>query len=418
MTEYLQKIELFATRMIVGEVPEKVVHHNIKWTRRLVDAVKEIAEKENLPEEELEITLITAWMYGTGFRDVDMFHGEEIFQGCVKCTQQISKMYLEEINYPKEKIEKIFQMLENSIFTGDPKNKMEEVFVDALNNDFANPKGLKYLKSMYEELIILNTVHYGKKSWYDVVLELLGNFHYRTDYGKEFLEPKKEKLIQKLLKERKKLEKEEGVALKRELNINDEELKSLKKSLNKAKGRDDRGIQTLFRIISKNHYTLITTVDRKANIMISVSAVIVTLAIGGVIGPATEVLEIQFLPIVLISFTSMLSILFAIFAIRPVHNHGSFTEDEVRNKQGNLLYFGNFHNMHVKDYEWGMLQMLNDRDYLYSSMIRDIYYLGQSIKKKHRNLRISLNIFMVGFFVTIISFLYIKLIIMGGIHFV
>jgi len=100
--------------------------------------------------------------------------------------------------------------------------------------------------------------------------------------------------------------------------------------------------------------------------------------------------------------TSMLSIFFVIFAIRPVHNHGSFTEEEIRNKQGNLLYFGNFHNMHVKDYEWGVLQMLNDKDYLYSSM-RDIYYLGQSIKKKHRNLSISLNIFMVGFTVIIIS---------------
>ena len=149
-------------------------------------------------------------------------------------------------------------------------------------------------------------------------------------------------------------------------------------------------------------------IDRKANIMISVNAIIISLIIGGILGPALSVVSVELIPVFAMSITSMFSALLAVLAIRPDRTHGEFSENEVRNKQGNLLYFGNFHNMQFRDYEWAMLQMLNDKDYLYSSLIREIYYLGQKLRKKHRFLRLSLNVFLIGTVITIISFFTVK----------
>lgn len=60
--------------------------------------------------------------------------------------------------------------------------------------------------------------------------------------------------------------------------------------------------------------------------------------------------------------------------------------------------------MDLPDYEWAMNELMNDREYLYRSMIKDIYYLGKVLAKKYRFLRLSYNIFMFGLVVAIIAF--------------
>ena len=60
--------------------------------------------------------------------------------------------------------------------------------------------------------------------------------------------------------------------------------------------------------------------------------------------------------------------------------------------------------MKLEDYEWGMREMLDDSEYLYGSLIRDIYFLGIVLGKKYRLLRISYTIFMFGLAVSVLLF--------------
>jgi hypothetical protein len=96
---------------------------------------------------------------------------------------------------------------------------------------------------------------------------------------------------------------------------------------------------------------------------------------------------------------------FAILATRPNVLQGKFNEDDIKKKRTNLLFFGNFHSMDIENYEWAMKEMMKDGDYLYGSMIKDIYYLGKVLGKKYKYLRISYNIFMFGFIVAIVAFI-------------
>ena len=96
---------------------------------------------------------------------------------------------------------------------------------------------------------------------------------------------------------------------------------------------------------------------------------------------------------------------FSILSSRPNISSGKFTREDIKNKKTNLLFFGNFHAMKVEDYEWGMKEMMKDADYLYGSLIKDIYYLGKVVGKKYRYLRIAYSIFMYGFVIAILSFI-------------
>ena len=60
--------------------------------------------------------------------------------------------------------------------------------------------------------------------------------------------------------------------------------------------------------------------------------------------------------------------------------------------------------MSLPDYDWAMKEMLGDKDYLYSSMIKDNYFLGVVLAKKYQYLRIAFSIFMYGLIVAVIAF--------------
>ncbi|MEJ2596558.1 MAG: DUF5706 domain-containing protein, partial [bacterium] len=81
-----------------------------------------------------------------------------------------------------------------------------------------------------------------------------------------------------------------------------------------------------------------------------------------------------------------------------------FSKEDIHNKRINLLFFGNFYNMEMDEYEWAVKEMMDDQDYLYSSMIRDQYSLGKVIANKYRLLRIAYTIFMIGLIVSSLLF--------------
>ena len=51
-----------------------------------------------------------------------------------------------------------------------------------------------------------------------------------------------------------------------------------------------------------------------------------------------------------------------------------------------------------------MHEMMEDKDYLYDSLITDLYFLGKVLHKKYNLLRITYNIFLVGLLISITVF--------------
>ena len=109
-------------------------------------------------------------------------------------------------------------------------------------------------------------------------------------------------------------------------------------------------------------------------------------------------------PAIVFLITCLSTIVFAILSTRPKFSSGKFTEEDIHNKKVNLLFFGNFYNMEMEDYEWAMKEMMADQNYLYSSMIRDQYSLGKVISQKYKLLRIAYTIFMVGLILSSLLF--------------
>ena len=96
----------------------------------------------------------------------------------------------------------------------------------------------------------------------------------------------------------------------------------------------------------------------------------------------------------------------SIIATRPNVTRGEFTKEDVRNKDVNLTFFGNFHRMKLEDYEWAISELIQDRDYIYSSLTKDLYFLGKVLDRKYRILRVTYTVFMVGIITSLFAFAY------------
>lgn len=159
----------------------------------------------------------------------------------------------------------------------------------------------------------------------------------------------------------------------------------------------------MFRNVMRTHVEFSAMADSKANIMISVNTLMLT-ALFALLGSKLDSNPHLILPTFTLALVSLVTLIFAVIVTRPKISSGVFTRDDINNKKANLLFFGNFYKMGFNDFSWGMKEMITDKEYLYDSMIKDFYYLGQVLGHKYRFLRICYNIFIYGVVISVIIF--------------
>lgn len=409
-TTALTRVQLYSMECII-ENANRVVYHDVRFAKRLIAHINTITAEEEIAEDDIQILSICAWLYATLFGNVrtGSKNKDQLFAESAIYIDEHFPDLLEGFGLAHNNVEKITNLVKAAVKIEFSQNQLSGIFTDALMMDLTGDQAMDRLKKLYEEAV-LGDVNLSLNKFYDLMVGYLSPYNANTKYGKTHIQPAALELIHKLEREKRKLSQKKNIILKKQLEISDDELKELRKNLVGVKGRDVRGIQTLFRTTSRNHYTLNQMVDRKASIMITVNAIILSVVIGGLLRSSGDSL-LGILPMIILSLASLFSIIFAILSITPNRTQGEFTVDDIRNKKGNLLYFGNFHNMEFRDYEWGMLQKLSDSNFLYSSMIRDLYYLGKTLQKKYTLIRISLQFFVIGLVSSFVLFMISRMVV-------
>lgn len=185
---------------------------------------------------------------------------------------------------------------------------------------------------------------------------------------------------------------------------NNEKTSAKQKEKKVKTDRPERGIETMFRISSNNHQRLSDMADNKANIMITTTSIILSVLLSVLLRKLEDNPHL-IIPTLILLLVCVITMVFSILATRPSLPGGTFTRENIDDKKVNLLFFGNFYRMAYEDYETGMQSMMNDRDFLYGSLTRDVYSQGVVLGRKYRLLRIAYNVFMFGVIVSVLAFI-------------
>jgi len=382
----IEQSEDFVSNLLKDKLSNLYSYHNFNHTLTVVNAVKVLCKKENVKENEKEMLLVAAWFHDTGYVDGYENHEQE--------SVKIAASFLKEKEQSDEFITAVSNLIMATVKEYIPKTHLEKIIKDA---DFAHLVGTEYettCELLRIELKNTWNLDFSNAEWAKENLNFLMNKHrFYTDYALRKWQPLKEK---NLMLVQKKIEKQK----KKEADKLEDELKKKEKI-----EKPDRGVDTLFRVTLGNHTRLSGIADSKANILLSVNAIIISIALSSIIpkldSPKNAHLVI---PTFIMLMSSVVTIIFAILSTRPKVTSGVFTREDIENKKINLLFFGNFYKMPLEEYDWAMNEMMKDRDYLYSNMIKDLYYLGLVLQRKYNLLRIAYNFFMIGIIITVVAF--------------
>lgn len=151
-----------------------------------------------------------------------------------------------------------------------------------------------------------------------------------------------------------------------------------------------------------HHVQLSSMADMKANILLTMSAVVITLA-----APQVFKENFQWPFIVLIAFC-LLTVGLAAYAVMPKFPLSAREKPrpDVHNPMFNLLFFGDFIRLGQPEFETAMEEMLNDHNRVYEVQVREIYLLGTFLaRKKYRFLRLAYLSFITGLFTSFVMML-------------
>ncbi|HEY9488040.1 MAG TPA: Pycsar system effector family protein [Chryseosolibacter sp.] len=394
-SELINKARTFAESVFRDRTFDNRPFHNLAHTLDVVAAVEDIGARIDLTRDEMELAIVAAWLHDIGYVDGATDHERK--------SAGKARELLVSWGASQKEVSEITEAIMATKVPQQPKSLISKVLCDADLHHLATEACTHKSDKLREELETHGKVAMSDDEWRKETLEFMEGHRYHTPYGQTVLQEGKQKNIKKF-----RMELMPEISEKAFHKLKDELVK-LRSKLDKERlQKPDRGIETMFRTTSVNHINLSQMADNKANILITINSIILSVVVSVLLRKMEEDPRLVVPTIMLVS-VCLTTIVFAILATRPNVSSGRFTRDDIKNKKTNLLFFGNFHGMNVEDYEWSMKQMMKDADYLYGSLIKDIYYLGKVLGKKYKFLRIAYNIFMFGFVIAILSFVVVMM---------
>ncbi len=398
----LQEARTLVTDLLSNKLSKSIRFHTLQHTQEVVAACEKLAEYHQLPDDDRFAVFLAAWFHDTGYTS-------GIAKDHETHSVEIATEFLTAHAASEELKNKVIGCINATRIPQSPTTTIERIICDADlfhlgTDDFKEKNSL-----LREEFKEFSERDIPKKEWRKINIRFLEGHTYHTVYGKEKLQPVKELHLAELKQKDKKNDDMKPEKKDKEKQKDKDKIAGAAKEAAEAKkkkekeSQSERGMATVFRIMAQNHSALSQMADSKANILISVNSIILSIIISALF-PRLQTDPTLQIPIAVIVIVCVSSIVFGILATRPNVSGGTFTREDIAAKRTNLLFFGNFHNMSLPDYDWGMTEMLNDKYYMNSSMIKDNYFLGVVLAKKYRYLRIAYNVFMYGLILSMIAF--------------
>src|SRR5690606_11904232 len=340
--QILQEARDFTTTYLDKKVNKLFVYHTLDHTIEVLKAAEAIASQYNLSDEDQFALMLAVWFHDTGYSEgVPMGHEEK--------SQSIAEEFLTQHKVSDEIIRKVKNCIMATKMPQTPTNEIERIICDADLHHLGGPHFEKKDELLRKEINNLQDEKIKRKEWKRNNIEFLRRHRFFTSYGQKTLEPVKQKHLKNLSED---LDKKDKKILEESIpestvvtNLVADETASIKKAKMKETDKkepaksdklQERGVVAMFRIMSENHVNLSQMADSKANIMISVNTIVISIMVSLLLG------KLQFypefiIPTIILVVVCLSTVIFSILATRPNVTGGTFTKEDIQDKKINLL---------------------------------------------------------------------------------
>ncbi len=367
-----------------------LLYHDLQHTRDVVSAAIRIANHYHLGDTDFLCVVIAAW-----FHDIGYFAGKT--SGHEAEGAEMAERFLQGKALDAAIIDIVKRCILSTQMPQRPVTLLEKIVCDADLFHLGGSNLPERSRLLRKELELTHARHIDKSEWRISTIELLQNHQYHTDYCQLLLSEKKQQNLDNLL------QKQAGKNIIPESFVKDTAGLAATAKKEKTSAQPGRGIETMFRITSANNQRLSDMADNKAHILITVNSIILSAIISLVLRKLEENSFLT-LPTFALLTISVVTIVISIIATRPSIPSGVFNSADLEQKKVNLLFFGNFYKMKLEEYESGMRTVMADTEFLYGTLIKDVYSQGVVLGRKYRLLRLAYTVFMFGIVVSVLGY--------------
>lgn len=388
----IKKAQQFVETIFEMSGHKKLPYHNRFHTAKVVDAAMIIGNHYQLNPNDFFVITVAAWFHDIGY--LGHLHLAHEINSASMAGNFLKEKGVDEIT--------ILQVRKCILATKMPQSPVtlcEQIVCDADLFHLGTDAFFETDKLMRKEFNLASNKEIDKKEWRSNTIRFLESHHYHTEYCRTLLNAKKQDNLERLIKK----QEEKSPKISTESPVNNHSLVKEQKEKDKKAERPVRGIETMFRVASTNHQRLSDMADSKSHIMISVNSIIISVVLVLIVRKL-ESSNNLLIPTMILLVGSAVAVIFSVLATRPKIPNGSFTSAQLSNRSVNLLFFGNFYKMDFEHYYDGMKQVMDDGEFLYASLIRDIHSQGIVLGEKYKLLRISYTVFMFTLIVSVLAF--------------
>jgi len=386
--DIITEAEDFVRTIFEDKIPSDIyTYHNWVHTTQVRDEVLLLARQAGVGPEDLEILNLAALFHDTGFA--------ETYTGHEEVSIRYAREFLELHEYPSGRIERIAELIESTRLESRPRNQLEALLKDADTSSAGRAHFHIYTNSLRKELNAVQNAVLSKRDWAKANLRFLDEHEYYSEEGRRRYNERKAENRRLLAEELRQIDRPTESINGRFLNA--------KNTPRAGTVAAHKAAQNQFRTALRNHIDLSSIADNKANIMLSVNALIITFALP-LLGKEIAGNKVLLLPTIMLLSVCVVSMIFATLATRPIPMKGVSTMESILQKKSNLFFFGNFYKMTFEDYQAGMHATVADDSILGTTIMRDLFFLGKTLGRKYAYLRRCYTIFMYGIIVTVIAF--------------
>ena len=159
----------------------------------------------------------------------------------------------------------------------------------------------------------------------------------------------------------------------------------------------------IIRTVLRNNIELTGIADGKANVLLSLNAIMITFLIPSIAaGIETIMQEHLYIPLLILALTCFATILLSAMVLRP-SNFDKFIEGLHPDMKVSPFFFGNFYNMEAEDFFQYLKESASEPTLIKAHLAQDLYYVGRRLGKKMTWIRQAFDIFLIGIFLTLLS---------------
>ena len=179
---------------------------------------------------------------------------------------------------------------------------------------------------------------------------------------------------------------------------------SKKKSGRKAKKQYlNKNTLSVLRTTLRNNMELTSIADNKANVLLSLNALMLTFLVPLTIPYLDRILALNLgIPLIILAITCLVVIYIAVLVLKPGKFHGQDMKLDGIDNTVSPFFFGNFQNMKKSDFLSYASHVLEDEQLVKSYISNDFYHIGLRLSEKMKMIRTAFNIFIYGMSTAII----------------